>query len=1013
MKKLIKFLYVLMAAFTFCTCDDRAFEDDNVITSFDYSFKISEDNINVTKGLFNGFYEEKIPFILEIDNLHELDGQDYTITYDVLPNTFISNENKILNGQLIVKKGKINLSFLAKDLGEKIIIFSCSNGNDKYDKKLTIKFNVTVHSFDVIVEHLKSNEVLIPFAKEKYQDRGATLFKINTDGDYKNMGFELYIKPKNNDSKGKLIYGDKEIKFNEKIDPKAEMQFIYIPENFGKDKEEHFLSFQVVDKFGNIIERTLKYNVQQDVKFQANRIEPNEIVYPSSMAEYQSNGAFNLNFESKSELEYKLFFQLDNKDQKGKILYNQEAIELQKKISVSDSMNFIYIPTSFPKEKEEHILIITIIDNFNNEFIQKIKFKVESGIIMNVERLKPNDVVYPFANKDYQANGEFNFNFETKSDYKYKLSFRLENKNQKGKILNKLETIELNTSITPLKNMNLLYVPTSIEREEEEHILNVILSDDLGNEFVKKLTFKVKLGIIMNVERLKPNDVVYPFANKDYQANGEFNFNFETKSDYKYKLSFRLENKNQKGKILNKLETIELNTSITPLKNMNLLYVPTSIEREEEEHILNVILSDDLGNEFVKKLTFKVKLGIIMNVERLKPNDVVYPFAKKAYQTNGEFNFNFETKSEIEYKLFFKLDDSNQKGKILNNLQTIGLNTNIVPSKNMKLTYIPTSFVRDGDIHTLNIILRDSQGKELIKKLTFTVNLGIEFKIERLSMDKIIPIYQLKTLNGTISNGAEKYKGIGDTQITYFSKSDIHTNFEINSDNKLTGKIFYQMVNYNLPRVKLNLSEGNTIFNYSNSNLAETQLYTFNNTNTLNVALTFVELPNISYKKEITYPVYQIPLIENLTYENKEASYKNNSGERYRKYFYTSSFKVTIEREVNIAAAYTFGKSSVNKDLIRVGTIVRSSLPVSNQRINNSINYENSKTYFQSRTRRNKNLTIIFPEGSELMTQIIDTKGILNVKYGNVTFSTDGNFDRNWDAYTINGNNLGNYITLY
>ncbi|WP_146105579.1 hypothetical protein, partial [Apibacter sp. wkB309] len=137
--------------------------------------------------------------------------------------------------------------------------------------------------------------------------------------------------------------------------------------------------------------------------------------------------------------------------------------------------------------------------------------------------------------------------------------------------------------------MNLLYVPTSIEREEEEHILNVILSDDLGNEFIKKLTFKVKLGIVMNVERLRPNDVVYPFANKDYQANGEFNFNFETKSDYKYKLSFRLENKNQKGKILNKLETIELNTSITPLKNMNLLYVPTSIEREEEEHILNVI----------------------------------------------------------------------------------------------------------------------------------------------------------------------------------------------------------------------------------------------------------------------------------------------------------------------------------------------------------------------------------------------------------------------------------------
>lgn len=403
MKKYIYLALMSVSLLFINSCDDRVFDDDNVISSFDYEFKVSEDNINGNSAEFKGFYEENIPFILEISNKHELKGQIYDIEYQIIDdpnNVEINNGNEVLSGKFKSVKGLINLSLLAKSLGEKTVVLKCSNGNVKYDKQLRLKFNISTRTFEIVTEHIKSNDYLYPYPKKEYQSLGETQFTLKSDANFSTMGYQLYIKPKVFGTKGVFLYNNKVINFNEPITPSASMVFTYIPQSISKLEEQQTISFQVKDKFGNVIEKTVDYKVKLDVTYTVNWDNTKGKVIPQFNIEgigkqwitngaekYQNRGNTKIVLNSKSDLSFYINT-TGNSNLIGNLLLQQNSYPLQGNISIKEGVyQFVYVNrnTALQQEstfKNQNDITYTLgcseldLPTISNKYVKKIEYKI-------------------------------------------------------------------------------------------------------------------------------------------------------------------------------------------------------------------------------------------------------------------------------------------------------------------------------------------------------------------------------------------------------------------------------------------------------------------------------------------------------------------------------------------------------------------------------------------------------------------------------------------------------------
>jgi hypothetical protein len=272
------------------------------------------------KRNLNGFYEEKILFILEIANKHELKGQVYDVEYQIIGNNVeIDNGNQVLSGKFTAPKGQINLNLLAKSLGEKTLVLKCSNGKVEYDKQLRLKFDISTRTFEILTEHIRSNDYLYPYPKKEFQNLGETQFTLKSDANFTTMGYQLYIKPKAFGTKGKFLYNGQEINFNDPVTPSPSMTLTYISQSISKLEEQQTISFQVKDKFGNVIEKTVDYKVKLDITYEVLWNDTKGKVIPQFNVEgterqgitngaekYQERGNTSLVLSSKSDLSFSL-----------------------------------------------------------------------------------------------------------------------------------------------------------------------------------------------------------------------------------------------------------------------------------------------------------------------------------------------------------------------------------------------------------------------------------------------------------------------------------------------------------------------------------------------------------------------------------------------------------------------------------------------------------------------------------------------------------------------------------
>jgi hypothetical protein len=408
MKKHIIFLSFTFFSLFYYNCDNREFDDDNVITTFDYEFIVSENNItgNITgnKTEFKGFYDEKIPFILEIRNSHELKNQIYDIEYQILdedPEQIqIDKENNILSGKFKSQKGQINLSLLAKSLGEKTLLLKCSNGNTAYDKQLRLKFDISTRSFEIVTKHIKSNDYLYPYPKKEYQSLGETEIKINSEANFSTMEYKLYIKPKVFGTKGIFLYNNKEINFNDPITPTPNMVLTFIPQSISKLEESQTISFQVTDKFGNVVEKTVDYKVKLDIDYKVNWNEDKGKVIPQYNIEgigkkripnggekFQDRGNTNIVLNSKSNLSFYLQTTGDS-NLNANLLFNDKAHPIKGIITLNEgTFQFVYVNRNTALQQESNFKFkndITFslgceeldLSSISDKFTKKIEYKI-------------------------------------------------------------------------------------------------------------------------------------------------------------------------------------------------------------------------------------------------------------------------------------------------------------------------------------------------------------------------------------------------------------------------------------------------------------------------------------------------------------------------------------------------------------------------------------------------------------------------------------------------------------
>ncbi len=259
-----KILYIFIAFFTLLACDNREFfDDDDIQTAFPFEF-----NVESTEA----FYLKSISDInLSITNSHEIDNQDYSISYKIVggdSEVFVSGE--LVNGSFSMKKGSLKVGFKGMKTGLYTLVFTASNGKSKYDITKEIQLSVINKPFDPSVKadaevfRTETNELLI---NVKVKDPNWVTYSWSWESTQDNELKKL---------DGSII--SKNNSFS--IDPNKEYQFIFNPrENAGS----HILFFTFKDTQGQEVTIDLKIDVK-DIDFDLNLIPINKEIFFDEIA---------------------------------------------------------------------------------------------------------------------------------------------------------------------------------------------------------------------------------------------------------------------------------------------------------------------------------------------------------------------------------------------------------------------------------------------------------------------------------------------------------------------------------------------------------------------------------------------------------------------------------------------------------------------------------------------------------------------------------------------------------
>lgn len=306
-----KILYIFIAFFTLLACDNREFfDDEDIQTAFPFEF-----NVESTEA----FYLKSISDInLSITNSHEIDNQDYSISYKIVggdSEVFVSGE--LVNGNFTMKKGSLKVGFKGMKTGVYTLVFTASNGKSKYDITKEIQLSVINKPFDPSVKadaevfRTETNELLIN-VKVKDPNWVTYSWSWNSTQDNELKKLDGSIISKNNSFS---------------IDPNKEYQFIFNPrENAGS----HILFFTFKDTQGQEVTIDLKIDVK-DINFDLNLIPINKEIFFDEIA--------SLSLDFKPEFistinpnTYKLTYYVEGAigtlEIDGKILTNGESLDI-------------------------------------------------------------------------------------------------------------------------------------------------------------------------------------------------------------------------------------------------------------------------------------------------------------------------------------------------------------------------------------------------------------------------------------------------------------------------------------------------------------------------------------------------------------------------------------------------------------------------------------------------------------------------------------------------------------
>lgn len=512
-----KLFYLFIAFFTIFGCDNREFlDDEDIQTAFPFEFLVESTD---------KFYLKSVGDIsLTISNSHEVDNQEYKITYKVIggeSEIFASGE--LVNGEFAMKKGNLNIGFKGLKTGEYTLIFTASNGKSKYDQTKEIKISVVNKPFDPSVKadaevyRTETNDIIV---NVKVQDPNWVTYSWSWNSEQNN---EL----KNLD--GSIVAQNNPLD----IEPNKEYQFVFNPrENAGM----HVLFFTFKDTQGQEITLDVKINVK-DIDFNLLLTPVNKEIF------FDETATLLLDFKpdfisTKNPNTYKLTYFVEGADGiltiDEKPLKNGDVIDL--KNFPFDKKQVRFKPTSWGTVSDIRLVVE-----------DKYGYKKEVTTSITIKRKE-----FTFtANKQSteklvigEKNGFIELLLNTEADVTtmgYKL---VVTSGEIGKVKYNGVIYNLNDNIPIQKGRSILeYIPS--EYGTGQHQLSLAVSDVTGQSKNANVTFEIYKAPIIKTIAVKRTTRKY-----SCDILGDCKYTFTYKVDYSVDVdsSTRLKTATFKGK---------------------------------------------------------------------------------------------------------------------------------------------------------------------------------------------------------------------------------------------------------------------------------------------------------------------------------------------------------------------------------------------------------------------------------------------------------------------------------